>query len=248
MRQPLSTLPTYYLAAVVPDDLRNKLCGLCRTPVDDGYRFCYRCHHAPAIARPDLTGFTTYAIARQQSGTDMHRYKGRPTSAQALNAVQLLLAHGLEHTKCASRSVGFDVDALAVMPSRSHSAPGVRSPLQQLCARLRPHYLPLVDLQPAPGATSDRRVHADAFNVSDCQGLSHVLLVDDTWVSGATVMSATTAMRLNGAEHISILVLARWLDQRYPLTKRLLDEADRGAGWISPQQACPFTLDGSCPA
>lgn len=240
-------LPAYYLAAVVPDALRGSVCALCRAPVDENYRYCYQCHFVPETARPDLVGFTSYAIAHEQSGTDMYRYKGHPASSQALSGVHALLSHGLAHVRCASRLVGVPPDAVAVMPSRSNHVPGAPSPLQQLCARLVPESVPMIGLQPKPGGRSDRLVHGDAFVTGGCQDRKHVLLIDDTWVSGATVMSAVAAIRQAGAERVTTLVLARWLDKRYRPTSQLLTQAAQVGKWVGPQKACPFTLDGHCP-
>lgn len=242
-------VPDYYHAAVVPETLRRHLCGLCRTPLQGELcRLCHQCRQAPGTARPDLAGFTVYAVRGAQSGTDMHRYKGQPPGAQALSSVRLLLAHGLEHLDCASQLIGARIEAVAVVPSRSRFTPGTPSPLQQLCGQLLPPGLPLVDLRPAPGSTSDRQVRPEAFDVSGCQDLSHVLLIDDTWVSGATVMSAAGALRSGGAEHVSALVLARWLDPGYGPTGLLVKKIGWDGGWVSPRHACPFALDGACPA
>lgn len=242
-------LPSYYLAAVVPEELRRGLCGLCRTPISQDYNRCYPCSRAPSQALPDLVGFTSYAIRGKQAATEMHRYKDQLPSAQAVNGVRLLLDHGLAHLGCAERLTGQEIDAVAVMPSRSHYEQDRASMLQRMCAQALPPGLPRLDLQPSQGAASTRRVEAGAFQVGDCQGVSHVLLIDDTWVSGGTVMSATVALRSAGATRVSALVLARWLDKGYgyPVTKSFVDRVTREQGWCCPSTKCPFTLDGRCP-
>lgn len=241
-------LPSYYLAAVVPEvPLGLRLCGLCRTPILEAYQWCYPCGQAPGRARPDLVGFTTYAVKDEQAAMDMHRYKDQRPSAQAVSGVRLLLDHGLAHLECAERLTGQEIDAVAVMPSRSHYEQDRASMLQRMCAQVLPPGLPRLDLQPSQGAASTRRLEAGAFQVGDCQGVSHVLLIDDTWVSGATVMSATAALRSAGATRVSALVLARWLDRKYPATKNFVDRVTEEQGLRSPLTACPFTLDGQCP-
>ncbi|MDO5286317.1 MAG: hypothetical protein Q4G45_05775 [Actinomycetia bacterium] len=79
--------------------------------------------------------------------------------------------------------------------------------------------------------------------------MSHVLLIDDTWTSGATMMSAVLAVRRVGADRVSTLVLARWLNPRkFGKTRELIKRIHKNGDWESPQKVCPFTADGDCPA
>lgn len=237
-------LPDYYRAAVVPEQLRAGLCALCRTPTG-GSEFCSKCSNAPY--RPDAAGFTSYAIDSAPSGNDMHRYKDSPPGPQALDGVRLLLEHGLAHLGCAEALAGTGLDAVAVIPSRTHHVPGTPSPLQRLCSRTLPQDLPTVGLSPTPGSTSNRRVRADAFDIDDCRSPSHVLIIDDTWVSGATMLSAVWDMRRRGVEQVSVLALARWLNRQYPFTDAFIRRVDSERAWCRPQDVCPFTPDGECP-
>ena len=237
-------LPGYYRATVVPEQLRFRQCALCRTPVDEGYHFCFRCN-GQTSAHPDLAGFVAYAVRGSQPGAEMYRYKNQPPSRQALGNVLLLLERGLSHMGCAGHLVGQPVGAVAVVPSRSHYQAGAPSMLQRQCVRELSDGMPLVDIRSAPGSTSDRRVHRDAFDVITPPEASHVMLIDDTWVSGATTLSAA-ALRASGAHHVSVLVLARWLDPTYGPTREFLTFMQQHA-WHNPQDVCPFTLDGICP-
>lgn len=239
-----SPLPDYYQAAVVPEQLRAGLCALCRTPTG-GSEFCFNCLRAPA--RPDAAGFTSYAIDNAPSGNDMHRYKNWPPNTQALDGVRLLLEHGLAHLDCAEALAGASLDAVAVIPSRTHHVPGTPSPLQRLCSRTLPRDLPTVGLSPTPGSTSDRRVRVDAFDIGDCRDLSHVLIIDDTWVSGAAMLSAVWGIRGRGVERVSVLALARWLNRQYSFTDAFIRRVDSARAWRRPQDVCPFTPDGECP-
>lgn len=238
-------LPDYYRATVVPDDLSSRQCALCRAPVNVGYRFCFRCN-AQAAAHPDLTGFVTYALSGKQSGIEMHRYKDTRPSRQALSNVLALLKHGLSHLSCAGDLVGTPVEAVAVIPSRSHYQADAPSLLQRMCTRTLPDDMPLVDLRPKPGSASDRHVRHDAFDVVTWPDASHVMLIDDTWVTGATTLSAAATLRASGARHVSVLVLARWLVPSFGPTREFLT-AMRKHAWRNPQDVCPFTPDGTCP-
>ena len=239
-------LPSYFHSAVLPRQFRGRVCRLCRAPVD-GYKYCFRCNGASGLERPDTAGFVSYAIKSSQAGQDMYRYKGMQPSVQAVRNVQLLLEHGLRHLRCVNQIVGTNVQAVSVMPSRSHYQSGAASQLQKLCALRLPAGLPTVRIEPVAGATSDRKVDPDSFRVPVPVRWPHVLLIDDTWVSGGTVMSAVGALRAAGAAEVSSLVLARWLDPSYRATPELIREVTEAGGWSPPQGVCPFTRDGVCP-
>jgi len=71
----------------------------------------------------------------------------------------------------------------------------------------------------------------------------HVLVTDDTWVGGGHAQSAVLAARQAGAQHVSVLVLARWLNEDYGSNARFL--ADLASRDFDPQ-LCPWT-GGRCP-
>jgi orotate phosphoribosyltransferase len=54
----------------------------------------------------------------------------------------------------------------------------------------------------------------------DC---ASVLLLDDTWVSGASAQSAAAALKLAGARHVAVVVLGRHVNPADPASAALLD-------------------------
>ncbi|WP_146134810.1 ComF family protein [Actinopolyspora mortivallis] len=74
---------------------------------------------------------------------------------------------------------------------------------------------------------SDRVVRADRFVVPDeyrerVRG-KHVLVVDDTWTSGAKMQSAAVALSDAGAAQVTALCVARWCRYDWPDHRELLD-------------------------
>lgn len=72
----------------------------------------------------------------------------------------------------------------------------------------------------------------------------HVLVVDDTWVSGDKPQSAALALRAAGARTVTLLLVARWLSWNHnEQHKRLISSLKE------PYDArqCPVTGD-ACPA
>jgi adenine/guanine phosphoribosyltransferase-like PRPP-binding protein len=49
-----------------------------------------------------------------------------------------------------------------------------------------------------------------------------VLLLDDTWVSGASAQSAAAALRLAGASHVAAVILGRHVNPDDPASAPLL--------------------------
>jgi hypothetical protein len=51
----------------------------------------------------------------------------------------------------------------------------------------------------------------------------HVLLVEDTWLSGGKVQSAAVALKDAGAAHVTALCVARWCHYPWPDHRSMLD-------------------------
>ncbi|WP_172121335.1 hypothetical protein [Actinomyces faecalis] len=116
-------------------------------------------------------------------------------------------------------------------------------------ARLLPADNPQIHLTPTR-AVSDRQVRPDAFTVTDVAHVRHVLVVDDTWVSGGTAMSGVWTLRDAGIPLVTTLALARWVRGYYTPSRQLSDLVASRHAWrqLQESRACPFTLDGTCPA
>jgi glutamine phosphoribosylpyrophosphate amidotransferase len=55
-----------------------------------------------------------------------------------------------------------------------------------------------------------------------------VLLIDDSWVSGASAQSAAAALKLAGARRVAIVVLGRHLDPASPRAGQLVAQLRPG--------------------
>ncbi len=61
-------IPGYFSAAVIPADLADRVCQVCRGPIEPGAGTCLQRGDAPQRARPTLAGFAVYAGAGRQAG------------------------------------------------------------------------------------------------------------------------------------------------------------------------------------
>jgi len=127
------------------------------------------------------------------------------------------------HRRCAETRVGLPWQTWAVVPSSRRTRVG-EHPLVRLgmdaglgveSTRLALDRAQLAAVG-QPGA--DRDVRADRFAVLNPEVVAgrHVLLIEDSWVTGATLQSAAVTLKQAGAAMVTVLCLARWLREDGP--------------------------------
>jgi len=193
-------------------------CVVCRGPVRPGFARCYQCGLHRRYGR-DLLADAVVPICYAVKGTDyaaaLWRYKSWPappsSSAQAALLV-LLLAFLKDHGACVWRRAGMpSPDLLAVVPT-GFGRPGPHPLLRLISPYLR---LPLVPLAIRAGEQG-RDLRADRFLVGGTAIGASVLLLDDSWVSGASAQSAAAALKLAGARRVAAVLLGRHINPADP--------------------------------
>jgi hypothetical protein len=146
---------------------------------------------------------------------------------------------GLMHRECLDVGRYGPVDAFAMVPSLGGQM--LPHPLETLSAYLLPG-IPTVPLSAAASEqrTRDQRrvFRPDFFVVPDRTAVygRHVVLIDDTWVTGSHLQSAAAALRQAGASRVTGLVLAR----------RLRPDWGTNAAYIAERLARPYDV-AMCP-
>lgn len=210
-------------------------CTVCRRDVPTP-GLCDRCaiHQAEFPGElADRVGFMTYAVPSHagrydrlarlvQSGWLMHRYKEPWATDTDRAAVQMLCLAGLSfHMPCLLGEARGVPPLWATVPSRRMDR--TSTPLRDIArglSRAPEREVHLETINPS----RDRHVSSTYFNVvTPLAAGAHVLLLEDTWVSGAAAQSAALSLRRAGADQVSILVLARWAQPDDPGTRRLLE-------------------------
>jgi hypothetical protein len=208
------------------------LCLVCRGPVRSGYLRCFQCdlhaQSAPGLLA-DVVAPAAYAVKGGPLARDLWLYKsGRDGSGPAAARVlSLLLIFLHEHGPAVWQVAGMArPTAVCVVPSgRGRAGP---HPLRTLAAP----YLarPWVSLRPRPGGDPWARTLDPArFQVTGLLAGAAVLLLDDTWVSGASAQSAAVALKLSGAAAVAVVVVGRHLPAVSPPVN-VRDPAARPAG------------------
>lgn len=195
-----------------PVRLDGVTCSVCTTPVTPGFAICRPCqNHRLVPGHADLVAPLTYAIAGRQSGYVMRGYKATPPVPEHHTVVSLLCIVGMGlHAYCADKIAGVRVTHWTIVPSLARTG---EHPLHRIVALPKDREVPLAARSNIAIARSVNAHHFQA--ATRLPPGSHVLLLDDTWVSGGHAQSATLALRRAGAARVSVLVLARWLDENF---------------------------------
>jgi hypothetical protein len=126
--------------------------------------------------------------------------------APAALLLALVLVFLRDHGDCVWRAADMPGGPthLAVVPT-GRGRPGPH-PLRALVA---PYLLrPWAELSARPGIFADRDLDPDRFAATPVPG-ARVLLLDDTWTTGASAQSAAMALRAAGAARVATIVLGR---------------------------------------
>ena len=189
------------------------VCVLCRGPVRPGFARCYHCARHHLLGRDLLADAVvpiSYAVKGTAFAAALWRYKSwlTPSAAAQASLRALLLAFLHDHGACVWRHAGMPAPGrLAVVPTGC-GRPGPPPLLALAGPYLR---LPVTRLAVRPGEQG-RDPNANRFRAERCGPGASVLLLEDTWVTGASAQSAAAALKRAGARHVAVVVLGRHLD------------------------------------
>lgn len=192
-------------------------CSVCTGPVASPYLACHRCHRDRAQFGDQLADVVMplcYGIKGAQSGYLMWMYKHPVTPVRRYRTLltMLLLATLAKHERCIEGTHNRAIDTWAVVPSTRGRAG--QHPVRGVARAARFAY-PETILSVNPQSDADERATvADRFIVDDSNAVraAHVLVIDDTWATGAHSQSAALALKSAGATSVTVLVLARWIN------------------------------------
>jgi hypothetical protein len=215
---PRSALPALYPPEPHRDGpAAGPACVVCRGPVRPGYARCYQCERHDLLGHgllADAVVPISYAVKGTELAEALWRYKSWPAPSAPARAWLrgLLLAFLDDHGPCVWRHAAMTpADRLAVVPTGC-GRPGPHPLLQLAWPYLR---LPLSPLAIRPGRQG-RDLDLHRFRAGPVPARSGVLLLDDSWVSGASAQSAAAALKLAGAGRVAIVVLGRHVNPADP--------------------------------
>jgi hypothetical protein len=170
--------------------------------------------------------------------TVLRDYKRDTASAQPrfrLEAAALLHRFLQAHTTCITEAAG-EWDALAIVPStRRPEGPYPMEGVIRQSKYLTEMYEPLLTRGPAEmvGRIADDNLFATTQSVHG----TRVLLIDDTFTTGARIQSAASRLQLDGADVVAAVAVGRIVHPDYSdESKALWDRA----------RSQPFAFDVCC--
>jgi hypothetical protein len=216
------------LAPGTPD-----VCSVCLT-FTEGHDTCYPCGWNGRFADAMLP--ISYSVHFGQLHTALGQYKR--TTGTVARRFQLELAAVLwrflsAHEGCLARRArtsGFDLVTTVPSsdPQREASHP-LRHIVGSIVGPTRDRYAPLLARSGTPVAA--RTVDPGKYNPTrDLDGES-VLLIDDTWASGANAQSAAGGLKTGGAGPVGVLVIGRHIQADYKNNATRLRALPRTFDW-----------------
>ncbi|HET9102488.1 MAG TPA: phosphoribosyltransferase [Solirubrobacteraceae bacterium] len=180
-----------------------------------------RCHHCARPA-PQIAAVTpiSYSVAHEQLHHALAAYKrapGRTARAFARELAAVLWRHLDQHEGCLARAAGVGAFTLVTTVPSGARERDAEHPLRRIVGELvaptRDRYAPALERSDVPVAP--RMTAADKYRARQRLDGQTILLIDDTWTTGASARSAAIALDRAGAARVAVLVLGRYLHRDY---------------------------------
>lgn len=223
-------------------------CSVCAVPVETAFTRCFRCnqHSKSGYLLADRVGSLVYAIKPDsQTYLLVSNYKA---DNQRFNVdthkrqMRALLALGLRgHSSCANKLARGKAPAWCVVPSTKN----------------RPVFLDLVRGLASRGSREIEVSYNDNYGhrsrALDPKLWSvnfkgpvpdHVLVIDDSWVTGSNAQGVAGALKASGVSDVSIFTVANVLEPSWEPNQLFI--STRLSGVAFEKTRCPWT-GGPCP-
>jgi predicted amidophosphoribosyltransferase len=222
--------------------------GVCRRcfNLTSGFELCFACDQMPqelAAVAP-----ISYSIAGEQLHHALYGYKRLTGPAARRFTVELaaiLWRYLAAHEKCVARAVGIEheaFDLVTTVPSgdreRDEDHP-LRRIVGELVGSTRERYERRLRRTEAPA--KPRAFDRGKYRASGRLDGASVLLIDDTWTTGASARSAAHALRSAGATTVAVVVIGRHINRDWGENDARLRAHQGPFDW----DACAFCEGGS---
>lgn len=223
------------MPAVVPG-----VCGACRRGVTGTYPTCFKCGmEALGVGNggADVVAMIALAPARNQLAYELVNYKRAATSASMRDRFTIGLAAVLwkwlaRHEECVAKAAGVTgFPVLTTVPASSSGRTG-EHPLVRLVTGVvvgsGERYRPL--LVPRDKLVGQREFSTERFRSVSTLAGEPVLLIDDTWTSGAHAHGAAAALKAAGSGPVAVVAIGRWYQPDDTANERV-EQQLRGRRW-----------------
>lgn len=192
------------------------ICRICHSSTNPGYPTCYQCGgDASSVGAHEVVPITM-SVDRELVHRLLRGYKDGRTEEErerlTTRLAALLAVFLANHSQCLG-----EWDHATCVPSATRSAvTGIAERTRLLHGQVQ------AVLTVTPGDWR-RQFTTKRFDLSQPVSGLRVLLIDDTYASGASVHSAAAVLRAGGAEVIGPLVLGRHVNPTHPPSKQMLE-------------------------
>jgi predicted amidophosphoribosyltransferase len=212
--------------------------GVCRFcfNLTDGFTLCYACAHGEA----HLAAMAP--ISYSASGGQLHhalagykRLSGHPARRMSVELAAVLWRYLSAHEACLARAAEVEGFALVATVPSGDRARDAGNPLRRIVSELtgptRERHERL--LRRSGLDVGERALDAGKYEATRQLSGEAVLLIDDTWTTGANAQSAAAALRDAGAGAVAAVVVGRYLNREWRENDRRLRGLPRPFEWSS---------------
>ncbi len=209
-----------HILPVLPEG--DGICPVCHGPLLSGTSCCYQCREARSrlTATAAVVGFIALAVKDEQLATDLWVYKNS-WSYEARLRPQLGLAAVLWrwlslHESCLARASGVDrFPVVTTVPSAVHRYPHpLTTIIRDKVGATSDRYVEL--LEPSNSTYDEREISSTRYVATHTNSGNPepVLIIDDTFTSGAHIQSASACLSEAGYGPIAALCIGRHFNRR----------------------------------
>jgi hypothetical protein len=199
-----------------------------------GYEQCYACANGSLLL--DAVAPISYSVAHEQLHHALARYKrlcGEVARRLSVDLAAVLWRYLVAHESCVARVAGTAAfDLVATVPSGNRTR-DEHHPLRRIVGELvgptRGRHERL--LRRSGVDVAERAFDAGKYEPTRELNGQAVLLIDDTWTTGANAQSAAAALRQAGAGPIAAVVIGRHLNREWHENDRRLRGITRPFEW-----------------
>lgn len=198
----------------VPAKPQEGVCSICHSSASPGYHTCYPCHEAAWVDPPEILPITL-SVHGELIHDHLRGYKNSrsPTVRDrlSLRLAGLLAIFMANHAECVGAW-----DVVTCVPSAHRVA---LEPVVSRIGLFAGRYSQVLTAHPD---AVDRTVDPAQFTVNGDVKDHRVLLLDDTFTTGAKLFSAAAALRQHGAVVIGPVVIGRHIQRSWAPSNELL--------------------------
>jgi hypothetical protein len=200
----------------------------------NGYRRCYACSHGELWL--DAVAPISYSVGLEQLHHVLRSYKRLDGEAARRFRIELgavLWRFLAAHEQCVAQATGIDrFDVVATVPSSSRRR-DEHHPLRWivggLVAPTRDRHQRLLERSHLEAPAHE--FHRDKYKAKQKLEGASVLLIDDTWTTGANAQSSAAALKRAGASKVAGIVIGRHLNREWHENDRRLRGITRPFDW-----------------